>query len=153
MSRLSTPRSLLTDPVRKYALVGALLAVPFTSAVYWRTGSEFSLGPVLLGAFVAGYLFDGAASDRSRVGALTGLLGALPLSWVVIDALPLLSSIVSDGASPAWFRAASVGLTVGVVTTIVAIGAAFAIVVGVIGARIGDWASSKAGRTRPPAAH
>lgn len=145
MSRVPTPRALLTDPAWKYAIVGGLLALPFTIAMALRTPTELSLGPVFGAGLVAGYLYDGRRSERASVGARAGAISALPALWLVVDMLPF---VVLETASPLWFRAISSVFVI----ALVALAVVFAAVVAMIGARIGDWVSSKAGRTRPPAA-
>ena len=145
MSRVPTPRALLNDPAWKYAIVGGLLALPFTIAAALQTPTELSVGPVFGAGLVAGYLYDGRRSERSSVGARAGAISALPPLWLVVDAVPF---VVLETASPLWFRAISIVFAIG----IVALAVAFAAAIATVGARVGDWVSSKAGRTRPPAA-
>ena len=133
----------LPEPWR-YALLGGLLALPVTTYLYWQSGDELSVGPVLLGGLIAGYLYDGDGAERRRVGVRTGLIGGLPALWMLADALAVVLGV--DG--PAWFRAAAGGM--GVLTmllfTLLAFG--LAAVAGVVGAVVGDWLSRKTGRRR-----
>ncbi|QRV16252.1 DUF5518 domain-containing protein [Haloterrigena salifodinae] len=145
MPSLPPLRSLLSDDGWKYALIGGLVALPFTAAVYRRTGSRIGLGPAFVGGLIAGYLHDGFANERARIGAVSGVIGALPALWVLGE---LLSFITLETGSPGWFRAVSVALAIGVIATVFVLAAGVA----AISARVGDWASSKAGRTRPPTA-
>ena len=144
MSRVPTPRALLTDPVWKYAIVGGLLALPFTIAMALQTPTELSLGPVFGAGLVAGYLYDGRRSERSSVGARAGAMSALPALWLVVDAVPF---VLLETGSPLWFRALSTVFAIG----ITALAIVFAAAVAIVGARVGDWVSSKAGRTRSTA--
>jgi hypothetical protein len=63
----------------KYVLIGGLAALPFTALSYWPTGSELSLGAVLFGGILAGYLVTRAGGERSGVGIRVGLVGGLPV--------------------------------------------------------------------------
>jgi hypothetical protein len=126
----------------RYALIGGLLALPGTTYLYWQSGSELTLGPVLLGGVVAGYLYDGA--ERRRVGVRTGLIGGLPALWMLADAL----AVVPGVAGPAWFRAAAGGIGVLTILLFTLLAFALAAVAGVVGAAVGDWLSGKTGRRR-----
>lgn len=60
VSRIGPSLDRLSDEWR-YALLGGLLSVPFTTVGYWQTGSEIALSPVLFGGLLVG-----------RVGARIG---------------------------------------------------------------------------------
>jgi hypothetical protein len=126
----------------RYALLGGLLALPGTAYLYWQSGTELSLGPVLLGGVVAGYLYRGP--ERRRVGVRTGLIGGLPALWMLADSL----TVVSGVGGPAWFRVAAGGMGVLTMLLFTLLAFALAAVAGVVGAAVGDWLSEKTGRGR-----
>ncbi|AZH26146.1 DUF5518 domain-containing protein [Haloplanus aerogenes] len=131
----------------RHALVGGLVALPGTAYLLWQLGSELSLGPVLLGGLVAGYLHAGDTSARRSVGIRVGLIGGLPVLWMLTDVLVA----VRGAAGPAWFQAAAVGMGVGAILTVSLLAFGLAAVTGVVGAAIGDWLSRKTGRRQSPA--
>ncbi|AXG10952.1 DUF5518 domain-containing protein [Haloplanus rubicundus] len=126
----------------RYALLGGLLALPGTAYLYWQSGTELSVGPVLLGGVVAGYLYRG--TERRRVGVRTGLIGGLPALWMLADAL----AVVPGVGGPAWFRVAAGGMGVLTMLLFTLLAFALAAVAGVVGAAVGDWLSEKTGRRR-----
>jgi hypothetical protein len=129
----------------KYALLGGIASVPFTVGLFWLsgTGSEFALDVVLLGGLLAGYLARAGSADASStsVGVRAGVVGGLPGLWLLVDVLRAASAL----AGPVWFQVAAVSMTVVVVTTAVL---GFAGVVGVLGAKVGDWLAEKRGVQR-----
>lgn len=127
----------------RYALLGGLVALPGTAYLYWQSGTELSLGPVLLGGLVAGYLYRG--TERRRVGVRVGLIGSgLPALWMLADALGTVSGV----AGPAWFRVAAGGIGVATMLFFTLLAVALAAVVGTVGVALGDWLSQKTGRRR-----
>lgn len=126
----------------RYALLGGLVALPGTTYLYWQSGTELSLGPVLLGGLVAGYLYHG--TERRRVGVRVGLIGGLPALWMLADALGAVSGV----AGPAWFRVAAGGMGVAAMLFFTLLAVALAAVVGTVGVALGDWLSQKTGRRR-----
>ncbi|WP_435348560.1 DUF5518 domain-containing protein [Haloarchaeobius sp. HRN-SO-5] len=130
------PRS--TNDKWKYALVGGLASIPFTATSYWQSGSEISLTPVLFGGLLAGYLAKRRVGDGRGVGARTGLLGGLPVLWMLIDILP----VVIGMPNPRWFTVVGVGVAFGI--TLVGFG--LAALIGELGGRIGGWLADRGGR-------
>ncbi|ADQ68413.1 DUF5518 domain-containing protein [Halogeometricum borinquense] len=131
-----------------YALLGASVSVPLTTLGYWQTGSELSLSPVLLGGLIAGYFSKRNTGDRSGVGVRTGLLGVVPVLWMVADILAATSALTG----PVWFRVAGVALVIGLSLTLVTVTAGLGAAAGAIGARVGGWLAGSGGRNHPPAA-
>lgn len=127
----------------RYALAFGLCSVPFTAATYWQSGDEMSFGPVLAAAFLAGYLFDEGTGGGKVVGFRTGLVGALPVGWMVLDLL----AFVGTTSSPLWFRGASV-LVVGV---FLAWTVALVTVAGAVSAMVGGWLAAAVGVPSLPA--
>lgn len=119
----------------KYALIGGLASLPFTTLSYWQTGSELSLGAVLFGGILAGYLANRAGSESSGVGARVGIVGGLPVLWVLFDVLAATSGL----AGPAWFVTGATLLTIGFTIVVAVLGFGLAALIGEVGARIGGW--------------
>jgi hypothetical protein len=119
----------------KYALVGGLASLPFTTLSYWQTGSELSLGAVLFGGILAGYLAERADGEISGVGTRVGILGGLPVLWVIFDVLA-----ATDGlAGPTWFVTSATLLTIGFSIVVAVAGFGISALVGEVGTRIGSW--------------
>lgn len=130
----------------KYALIGGILALPFTFLGYWQTGSELSLSPVFVGGLVAGYLATRRTGTGRGVGARTGLVGGLPVLWVLFDLLTASSAV----AGPAWFLAGATLLTVGALISVTVVGFGGAALIGELGAKVGSWiASNRPGHPTP----
>ena len=123
----------------KYALIGGLASLPFTTLSYWQSGSELSLGAVLFGGILAGYLAVQAGGELSGVGPRVGLVGGLPVLWVLFDVLAATSGL----AGPAWFVTSATLLTVGVTVVVAVLGFGIAALIGEVGARIGGWLAGK----------
>lgn len=122
----------------KYALVGGLASLPFTIFSYWQTGSELSLGAVLFGGILAGHLVERTGGE-SRIGTRVGIVGGLPVLWVLFDVLAATSGL----AGPAWFVTGATLLTIGVTIVVAVLGFGIAALVGEVGARIGNWLAGK----------
>jgi hypothetical protein len=119
----------------KYALVGGLVSLPFTTLSYWRTGSELSLGAVLFGGILAGYLARRAGGEISGVGTRVGIVGGLPVLWVASDVLAATVGL----AGPTWFVTSATLLAIGFTIAVAVLGFGIAALVGKLGARIGIW--------------
>ena len=123
----------------KYVLIGGLTALPFTALSYWQTGSELSLGAVLFGGILAGYLVTRAGGERSGVGIRVGLVGGLPVLWVLFDVLAATSAL----GGPNWFVTGATVLTVGFTIVVALLGFGIAALIGEIGTRVGSWLADK----------
>ena len=123
----------------RHALVGGLASLPFTTLSYWQTGSELSLGPVLFGGVLAGYLAKRAGSGCTGVGTRAGIVGGLPVLWVLFDVLAATSGL----AGPTWFVTGATLLTIGFTIVVGVLGFGIAALVGEVGARIGGWLAGK----------
>ena len=134
MSDVGPPPQHGTTPW-KYALIGGLASLPFTTLSYWQTGSELSLGAVLFGGILAGYLARRAGGETSGVGTRVGIVGGLPVLWVVFDVLAATSGL----AGPAWFVTSATLLTVGCTVVVAVVGFGLSALVGEVGTRIGSW--------------
>jgi len=120
----------------QYALICGMLTFPFTALSYWQTGSELSLSPVFVGGILAGYLTTRHTGTGRGVGARVGLVGGLPVLWVLFDLLKAASAL----AGPSWFVTSATLLTVGVT---IGFGFGLAAFIGEIGGKIGSWVASK----------
>jgi hypothetical protein len=120
----------------QYALIFGVLALPITALSYWQTGSELSLSPVFLGGVLPGYLMTRRTGTGRGVGARVGLVGGLPVLWVLFDILQAASAL----AGPSWFVASATILTI-VVTVIFGFG--LAALIGELGGKLGSWVASK----------
>jgi hypothetical protein len=129
----------------RYALVGGLASLPFTTLSYWQTGSELSLNALVFGGILAGYLTVRADCTPTGVGAKVGVIGGLPVLWVVFDIVAATAGL----AGPAWFLTSATLLTGGFVIGVGALGFGLAALVGELGSRIGAWlASNRPGDSR-----
>jgi hypothetical protein len=115
----------------KCVLIGGGVALPCTAFSYWQTGSEVSLGIVVLGGLLTGYLLTQSNTDTSRAGIQVGILGGLPILWAVFD-----TYIAAAGVTePVWFKLAEGVLLIGFII----IGFGIAALAGEVGVRIGTW--------------
>ena len=115
----------------KYGLIGGGVALPCTAFSYWQTGSEVSVGAVVFGGILTGYLLTRSDSETTRAGIQVGIVGGLPILWAVFDTYVA----VAGFTQPEW-----VTLAQGVFLTVFTVaGFGIAAVVGEIGVRIGTW--------------
>ena len=147
MFRIGPSLNSLSDRWR-YALLGGLLSVPFTTASYWQTGSELSLSPALFGSLLAGYLAKRKTGSAAEIGARAGLVGGVSGLWILADIVAATSGL--DG--PAWFIAAGAVLVVGSGIVFTILGLGLAALVGKVGARIGARLAESTGPRQPPTA-
>ena len=115
------------------------VSLPFTTLSYWQTGSELSLGAVLFGGILAGYLVEQAGGESSTVGTRAGLVGGLPVLWVLFDVLIATLGV----AGPAWFVTSATLLTIGFTVVVAVLGFGIAALIGDLGARVGTWLAGK----------
>ena len=135
----------LSLPVRdpwKYALFGGIASMPFTVWQYLQSSpeNEFSLGAVFFGGLLAGYLASAAATeiDVIDVGFRAGVIGALPVLWILVDFLE--AATVLGG--PLWFQVIAISMVVLLVTSVIL---GFAGFIGLLGAKAGGWLAKKTG--------
>ncbi|MDS0260732.1 DUF5518 domain-containing protein [Haloarcula sp. S1CR25-12] len=129
----------------RYALLGGVLAVPFTTLSYAETGRELALGAVFWAALLVGYLAKRRGLSSTPVGARAGLVGSVPALWMVGD----LAVVVLGLGGPAWFRAVQLAVVALLLPLIVGLG----VVVGALGARLGGWLAMRSGHPRPAAGY
>lgn len=114
-----------------YVLVGGGVALLCTAFSYWQTGSEVSLGAVVFGGLLTGYLLTRSNSDTSRAGIQVGIVGGLPILWAVFDTYVAAAGVTE----PVWFTLAEGVLLIGFII----IGFGIAALAGEVGIRIGTW--------------
>lgn len=142
------PHSMNEGETWMYALLGGLMSIPVVIASYWQTGTELSLAPILVGGFCAGYLAERKTGEGRGVGLRAGLIGGLPILWVLAELLAGTSGLVG----PSWFAVGGTVLTVGFVCLVGILGFGLAAFIGEIGARIGRrMANDSTGPQQPPA--
>jgi hypothetical protein len=121
-----------------YALVGGLLALPFTALEAWRSPENITLGAVFVGSVLAGYLIKRRSGNSTATGIRAALIGGIPVLWALTDLLRAISTI----PNPPWFQAVSVGMALAFG------GLMFVIVVlfGALAGRFGGWLAERRGR-------
>ena len=120
-----------------YALVGGLLALPFTALGAWRSPERVPLGAALAGSVLAGYLVKRRGGNGTATGWRAALLGGVPALWALNELLWTVTNI----PNPPWFRALSVAMAL-------AFGALVSVAVAVAGAlagRFGGWLAERRG--------
>ena len=115
----------------KYGLIGGGVALPCTVFSYWQTGSEVSMGAVVFGGILAGYVLARSNGDTTLTGIRAGIVGGLPILWAVFRTYVA----VTELTQPEWITLVQgvflIGFTV--------VGFGIAAVVGEVGVRIGAW--------------
>jgi hypothetical protein len=121
-----------------YALVGGLLALPFTALDVWRSPETVPVGAVVVGSVFAGYLIKRRDGNSTATGFRAGLIGGIPILWALSELLQGIANI----PNPPWFQAVStvVALVVGglMVLTVAGFGA--------LAGRFGGWVAERRGR-------
>lgn len=115
----------------KYGLIGGGVALPCTVFSYWQTGSEVSMGAVVFGGILAGYVLARSNGDTTLTGIRVGIVGGLPILWAVFRTYVAVTGLTQ----PEWITLVQgvflIGFTV--------VGFGIAAVVGEVGVRIGAW--------------
>lgn len=120
-----------------YALVGGLLALPFTALEVWRSPENISLGAVVVGCVFAGYLIKRRGGNSTATGLRAGVIGGIPVLWALNELLWAVINI----PNPPWFQAVSVGMALafgGLVFVVMA-------VAGAVSGRFGGWLAKRRG--------
>jgi len=119
----------------KYAFIGGLLALPFTALEAWRSPENITLGMVVLGSVLAGYLIKRRGGNSTATGLRAALIGGVPSLWALGELLWAVPNI----PNPPWFQAVGVGMILafgGVMLAIVAVSGALA-------GRFGGWLAER----------
>jgi hypothetical protein len=123
----------------KYALIGGLLALPFTALEAWRSPENITLGMVVLGSMLAGYLIKRRGGSSTATGLRAALIGGLPTVWALGELLWAVPNI----PNPPWFQVVGIGM-------ILAFGGVMLAVVAIFGAlagRFGGWLAERRGHS------
>lgn len=121
----------------KYALIGGLLALPFTALEVWRSPESITLEMVVVGSLLAGYLIKRRGGNSTATGLRAGLIGGFPALWI----LPEMLLALADIPNPPWFQAVSIVMTLafgGVVVLLLA-------TLGALAGRVGGWLAERRG--------
>ena len=121
-----------------YALVGGLLAFPFTALEVWRSPERITLGAVLVGSVLAGYLVKRRSGNSTATGIRAALISGIPTLWALTELLRAITTI----PNPPWFRAVSVAMALGFGGLMFVIVALF----GSLAGRFGGWLAERRGR-------
>jgi hypothetical protein len=121
-----------------YALVGGLLALPFTALEVWRSPENITLGAVLVGSVFAGYMIKPRGGNSTATGLRAALIGGIPALWALNELLWTITNV----PNPPWFQGVSVAMALafgGLVLVVVAVSGALA-------GRFGGWLAERRGR-------
>ena len=120
-----------------HALLGGLLALPFTALSAWRSPENLTLGAALIGSVFAGYLIKRRSGNSTATGLRAALIGGIPAIWALNELLWTVTNI----PNPPWFRAFSVVVTLafgGLLLAVITISGALA-------GRFGGWLAVRSG--------
>ncbi|MFC7250930.1 DUF5518 domain-containing protein [Halomicroarcula sp. GCM10025324] len=128
-------------------MFGGVASIPVTVWLYLQSSpeNEFSLSAVFLGGLLAGYLVSTTATETDviDVGFRAGVIGALPVLWILVDFLE--AATVLGG--PLWFQVIAVSMVVLLVTSVILGVAGF---IGLLGAKVGGWLAKMTGTHQTP---
>ncbi|MCO8265080.1 DUF5518 domain-containing protein [Haloferax sp. AB510] len=131
MERLSPPSE--RSWRRRYSLVGGLVAAVFVSWSYLDGRSAMSLTAVFFAGLVVGAVAKRRHGTATGVGVRTGLVGGLPILWVLFDVLAFATGL----SGPTWFVVAGWLMVLGGVATVGLLGFGLSALLGEAGARVG----------------
>ncbi len=97
---------------------------------------------MFFGGLLAGYLAKRRTGSSDGVGVRTGLLGGLPMIWLLVDVLGAASAL----GGPSWFVAVGLVFTVGILTAITVVGFGLTTLAGAVSGRVGGKRQTVAGR-------
>ena len=123
----------------KSALIGGLLALPFTALEVWRSPENIVLEMFVVGSVLAGYLVKRRGGNSTATGLRAALIGGFPALWI----LPEVLSMIANIPNPLWFQAISIGMAL-------AFGGLALVLLAVLGAlagRFGGWVAEWRGHS------
>jgi hypothetical protein len=119
------------------ALVGGLLALPFTALAAWRSPERVALGMVVVGSVLGGYLVKRRGGDSTATGLLAAIVGGFPVLWLLNELLRAIPTV----PNPPVFRAVGIALVLALGVLLVGVLA----LVGALGGRFGGWLAKRRG--------
>jgi hypothetical protein len=120
-----------------YALVGGLLALPFTAYEVWRSPTDVTLGAVVVGSVFAGYLIKRRGGNSTATGLRAGVIGGIPVLWALNELLRTITNV----PNPPWFQAVSVAMALAFGGLVLGTVAVF----GAVSGRLGGWLAERRG--------
>ena len=120
-----------------YALIGGLLALPFTALEAWRSPERMALEMVAVGSLLAGYLIKRRGGNSTATGLRAALIGGFPAIWPLSELIWAIPTI----PNPLWFQAVGVAMILGAGGFLLAVVAAF----GALAGRFGGWLAERRG--------
>jgi hypothetical protein len=121
----------------KYALIGGVLALPFTVLKVVQSPESITLEMFAAGSLLAGYLIKRHSGNSTVTGLRAALIGGFPVLW----ALPEMLRTVADIPNPPWFQAVSIILLLAFSGLMLALLA----VLGALAGRLGGWIAEQRG--------
>ncbi|MDS0284515.1 DUF5518 domain-containing protein [Haloarcula onubensis] len=121
----------------KFALLGGLLAFPFTAFEAWQSPENIMLEMVLVGSALAGYFVKRHGGNSTATGVRAALVGGLPSLWVLGELLLTIPTI----SNPLWFGVVSVAMVLVLGVVLMGIVAVF----GGLAGRFGGWLAERRG--------
>lgn len=120
-----------------FALLGGLLAAPFTALEVMRSSGSITFDMVVVGGALAGYLVKRRGGNSTATGLRAGFIGGLPALWTVGEFVSFIPTV----PNPLWFQAVGVvmGLFIGAVLVLIPA------VVGALAGRFGGWLAERRG--------
>lgn len=123
----------------KYALIGGLLALPFTALEVWRSPENIVLEMFVVGSVLAGYLVKRRGGNSTVTGLRAALIGGFPALWI----LPEMLSMITNIPNPLWFQAVSIGMAL----AFGGLALALLAVLGALAGRFGGWVAEWRGHS------
>ena len=117
----------------KYSIPGGILSAFLVALSYVDSKPDMSIGAVFFIGIIVGFLSKRHYGTSKGTGVLTGLLGAVPVIWILGQMLTATSGL----SGPAWFTATGTIMTILVAVFVGAFGFTLSAVLGEVGARIG----------------
>lgn len=121
----------------KYALIGGVLALPFTVLKVLQSSESITLEIFVAGSLLAGYLIKRHGGNSTVTGLRSALIGGFPVLWT----LPEMLRTVADIPNPPWFQAVSII----VLLTFSGLMLALLAILGALAGRFGGWIAERRG--------
>jgi len=114
-----------------FALLGGLLAAPFTVLEVIQSSGSLTLNMVVVGSALAGYLVKRRGGNSTATGLRAALVGGLPALWTIGEFVSIIPSV----PNPLWFQAVGVAMGLAVAALLML----FLAVGGALAGRFGGW--------------